>query len=53
VRLQGGITFASGPGSACSLPFWIADLLPDEVAGDIRALIEQGSAVIKKTLERR
>ena len=32
---------------------WIADLLPDEIAGDIRALIEQGSAVIKETLERR
>jgi carbon monoxide dehydrogenase subunit G len=32
---------------------WIADLLPDEVAGDIRGLMEQGSAVIKKTLERR
>jgi polyketide cyclase/dehydrase/lipid transport protein len=31
---------------------WIADLLPDEVAGDIRALIEQGMAVMKKTLER-
>ena len=29
---------------------WIADLLPDEIAGDIRALIEQGSAVIQKTL---
>lgn len=32
---------------------WIADLLPDEIAGNIRALIEQGSAVIKQTLDRR
>jgi carbon monoxide dehydrogenase subunit G len=31
---------------------WIADLLPDELACDIRAMIEQGSAVIKRTLER-
>ena len=31
---------------------WIADLLPDEVAGDIRALIDAGMAVMKKTLER-
>ncbi len=32
---------------------WIADLLPDELAGDIRAMIEQGMAVMKKTLEKR
>jgi carbon monoxide dehydrogenase subunit G len=32
---------------------WIADLLPDELAGDIRGMIEQGLAVMKKTLERR
>jgi len=32
---------------------WIADLLPHEIAGDIRALIVQGSAVIKRTMERR
>jgi carbon monoxide dehydrogenase subunit G len=32
---------------------WIADLLPDELAGDIRGMIEQGAAVMKKTLERR
>jgi hypothetical protein len=31
---------------------WIADLLPHEIAGDIRAMIEQGTAVIKATLER-
>lgn len=31
---------------------WIADLLPDEVAGYIRAMIEQGMAVMKQTLER-
>ena len=31
---------------------WIADLLPNEVAPAIAALIEQGIAVIKQTLER-
>jgi carbon monoxide dehydrogenase subunit G len=31
---------------------WIADLLPHEIAGNIRAMIEQGTAVIKATLER-
>jgi hypothetical protein len=31
---------------------WIADLLPDEIAGDIRRLMEQGLGVIKKTMER-
>jgi polyketide cyclase/dehydrase/lipid transport protein len=39
-------------GAERSRVVWIADLLPDEVAGDIRALIEQGMAVMKKTLER-
>jgi hypothetical protein len=40
--------FAEGGGR--SRVVWIADLLPDEIAGDIRALIEQGMAVMKKTL---
>jgi carbon monoxide dehydrogenase subunit G len=31
---------------------WIADLLPNEVAPVIAAMIEQGLAVIKETLER-
>ena len=31
---------------------WIADLLPDEVAPQIAAMIEQGIAVIQQTLER-
>ncbi len=31
---------------------WIADLLPNEVAPAIAAMIEQGLAVIKETLER-
>lgn len=30
---------------------WIADLLPDEMAGPIAAMIEAGIAVIKATLE--
>jgi hypothetical protein len=30
---------------------WIADLLPDELAGDIRAMIEQATAIMKKTLQ--
>jgi len=42
--------FADGEGRSRFV--WIADLLPDEIAGDIRVLMEQGSAVIKKTLER-
>jgi len=32
---------------------WIADLLPDELAGDIRAMIEQATTIMKKTLEAR
>jgi carbon monoxide dehydrogenase subunit G len=31
---------------------WIADLLPDALAPDIRALIEQAAGVMKPTLER-
>jgi carbon monoxide dehydrogenase subunit G len=30
---------------------WIADLLPNEIAGNIRAMIQQGLGVIKKTME--
>ena len=30
---------------------WIADLLPNELADDIRAMIEQAAAVMKVTLE--
>jgi hypothetical protein len=32
---------------------WIADLLPDDLAGPIAGLIDQGMAVMKKTLEAR
>ena len=31
---------------------WVADLLPNEVAPSIAAMMEQGLAVIKQTLER-
>jgi hypothetical protein len=31
---------------------WIADLLPNQVAPAIAAMMEQGIAVIKQTLER-
>lgn len=31
---------------------WIADLLPNEAAGPIGAMIEQGAAVMKQTLDR-
>ena len=31
---------------------WIADLLPNEIAGSIAGLIEQGLGTMKKTLER-
>jgi hypothetical protein len=42
--------FPDGP--AGSRFVWIADLLPHELAPGIAALIEQGLAVIKRTLER-
>src|SRR5438445_596032 len=41
--------FADGEGR--SRVVWIADLLPHELAGYISGLIEQGMAVMKKTLE--
>ena len=41
--------FADGEGR--SRVVWIADLLPNELAGYISGLIEQGMAVMKKTLE--
>ena len=31
---------------------WITDVLPNEVAGQIEALVEKGAGVIKQTLER-
>jgi carbon monoxide dehydrogenase subunit G len=31
---------------------WIADLLPNELAGTIAGMIDQGMAVMKKTLEK-
>jgi carbon monoxide dehydrogenase subunit G len=31
---------------------WTTDVLPNELAGPIGALVEQGAAVMKKTLER-
>src|SRR5215510_1127872 len=42
--------FADGAGRSRFV--WIADLLPNDLVGDISALMEQGSAVIKKTLKR-
>jgi hypothetical protein len=41
--------FADGAGR--SRVVWIADLLPNELAGYIAGMIEQGMAVMKKTLE--
>ena len=41
--------FAEGP-DRCRL-FWIADLLPDEMAPAITGMIEQGTAAMKKTME--
>jgi carbon monoxide dehydrogenase subunit G len=41
--------FANGEGR--SRVVWIADLLPNELAGYIAGMIEQGMAVMKKTLE--
>jgi hypothetical protein len=31
---------------------WIADLLPNELANDVAAMMEQGLGVIKQTMER-
>jgi hypothetical protein len=42
--------FADGEGGTRFV--WIADLLPNEMAGPISAMIEQGIGVIKQTLER-
>ena len=36
--------------SRCRL-VWITDLLPDEMVGHIAALVEQGAAAMKRTLE--
>ena len=38
-------------GAAGCRVVWIADLLPDELAGQIRAMIGQGMRVMKQTLE--
>ncbi len=38
-------------GARGSRVVWIADLLPDELAGYIAGMIEQGMGVMKKTLE--
>jgi carbon monoxide dehydrogenase subunit G len=32
---------------------WTADLLPDELAGEIRTMMEHGAAAMKKTFEKR
>ena len=42
--------FAEGDGR--SRIVWIADLLPDKVAGYIQTMIEQGMGVMKQTLEK-
>jgi carbon monoxide dehydrogenase subunit G len=39
-------------GRGASRVLWIADLLPNEIAGDIRAMMEQAATVMKPTLER-
>ena len=41
--------FAEGDGR--SRIVWVADLLPNEVAGYIQGMIEQGMGVMKRTLE--
>ena len=42
--------FAEGPKQ--SRIVWTADFLPNEAAGQLSAMIEQGMAVMKKTLDR-
>jgi carbon monoxide dehydrogenase subunit G len=39
-------------GDQSSRVVWIADLLPNEIAGTIAAMIEEGLGAMKKTLER-
>jgi carbon monoxide dehydrogenase subunit G len=41
--------FADGQGARA---VWIADLLPNELAGAIAGMIDQGMAAMKKTLEK-
>jgi carbon monoxide dehydrogenase subunit G len=41
--------FEDGPGKSRLL--WITDLLPDEAAGSFQTMIDQGSIVMKQTLE--
>jgi carbon monoxide dehydrogenase subunit G len=41
--------FADGEGNSRAV--WIADFLPHDVAGPIGAMIEEGCAAIKRTLE--
>ena len=41
--------FADGDGTKA---VWIADLLPNELAGAIGGMIEQGLSAMRKTLER-
>ena len=43
--------FAEGAGRTRLV--WIADLLPNELAGDVRAMIDQAAAIMKPTLEGR
>ena len=43
--------FAEGAGH--SRLVWIADLLPNEMAGTIEAMIQQGTIAMKRTLERK
>jgi hypothetical protein len=40
----------AGPGNGSRI-VWIADLLPHDMKGAIEAMIEQGMAVMKKTLD--
>ena len=40
----------AGPGNG-SRVVWIADLLPHDMKGPIEGMIEQGMAVMKKTLD--
>jgi hypothetical protein len=43
--------FPDGPGR--SRLVWIADLLPHDLAGDIRGMMEQAGSVMQRTLARR
>lgn len=48
---NGSVQVADAPGGGCRV-IWVADLLPHALAEPIAAMMEQGLAVMKRTLDR-